>query len=437
MNLKQLLNPSKYIQFLYDIVDGKYPVNEALEWIDWFNGNRDELKKVLATIAKILFKKHYTVLYPIEMIVVPRYPFTKQPMVGWKELQGKDFGDQKVNELKEACSKLGNLINVGFLLRNFVLVDIDSKDIGKSIEVDIETRRGYHKIFYIDGFPAVKMKLGKNVGFKLSINCLGVKVDIISGSSFLGSHPLQSRYLEYKDEKINVRSYKIVSKDADIAFRSADLTLLKATVDDVKDYISRLMKALGCEGYCKQIELQGVEKEEEVKELPDVNPKLSRFNVNPVKVLPSFDYKEFKDMLKDKLSILPTCLRIALFGTIEKGHRWFHLRLLTAVLPFFVSMDKLNIEAMVNDFASRTNSTRSDVRKWLYDIKYFTGRLILDNQEIIVPSKLGVPAEAWSDFETLGYCDNCPLAPSCRRLKGSMKRRLIVAYIAKILGEST
>jgi len=130
---------------------------------------------------------------------------------------------------------------------------------------------------------------------------------------------------------------------------------------------------------------------------------------------------------------IPTCIKNSLFGNIRKGYRYFHLRFLLAILPFFITLDKIGIKELVKDFAMRTDSKRSEVREWTYYTKYFTARVYMNDQEAVAPSKLGVPSESWSTFETLRYCDTCTLKDQCLKLSLKQRRKLLVDYLAEIL----
>ncbi len=434
MKLEELLNNKRYIQFLKDIAGGKYFVKEIEDLKEELNLDSKRLEKVLTVIGKRLLQKHYTVLYPVEMIVIPRYPFSKRPLIEWKPLQMKDYGDAGVTKIKEITGRLGNLINCGFLLRNFVLIDVDSSNIPAKVEFDIKTRRGYHKLFYIPKYKIVEFTLDNVRGVHIKIKCNDVEIELMSGSGQLGSHPLQSRYLEISNGKVNVRSYKILSKRAEYSFRSADLTPLESSIDDVRAFLEELLRKLGCEEKLRQLELVPKEEEEISTDITNVNPRESRFNVNRLTIVGGLSYGEFKKILEPKQSLLPVCFKKALYDNIDKGHRYFHLRLLVAILPYFVALDEKNIEELVSDFAERTNSTRGEIREWVYHSKYFTGKMKLDEKELHVPSKLGVPSEAWSDFRELGYCSVFPFRESCSRLEGSKRRRLIVEYIENLMG---
>jgi len=437
IDLRHLLDKESYLKFLEDLAYGKYPVYEVEDWVNWFGGNRRKLAGILRSIGRILLKNHRTVLYPLDIVPVPRYPFTKQPMIKWSDLQKKDPNDQEVLELKELCARLGNLINVGFVLRRFVLIDIDGKPDKIRPYVHIETKRGYHILLYTPKHECLGFSLGGAVSDKLVVKCNNISVEIMSGPRFLGSYPLQSRYLEFTNGKVNVRSYKIIQTDVDYAFRSADLTLLERSIDEVRDTIELILCELGCQDLAERIKIEELDPNKVLSSTDTVSAPASRFNASAINLLGGMSYSEFKDVLSRFYDLLPRCFRHALFGEISKGHRWYHLRLLISVIPYFVALDNHNLEEMLNDFAARTKSSRGDLRKWLYDTKYFAGKTSLEDKEILVPSKLGIPEEAWQDFEFLGHCQYCPLRDRCLGRKGSERRRQIVKYIETLIQSYT
>lgn len=434
MDLFRLLDRGAYLEFIEGLGEGRYPVREVEEARESSRLPKREFSKVLVYIARQLLEKHYTVLYPVEMIVVPRYPFSKQPLISWRELQSKDYADPEVARIKYASSRLGNLVNAGFLLRNFVLVDIDSKGSVKPEYADVETRRGYHRLFYMPRYRRVDFEFGGTKGGKVTLQCGGVNVELSSGSTFLGSHPLQSRYIEVSNGKVSVRSYKLVSRRAELAFRSSDLTPLESTLEDLKGYLELLFSELGCSSLPGKVTVVPRESEDVSPGLPPVNPKESRFNALSMRLVGGLPYGMFKEALASKRDMLPVCLRQSLYGRVERGYRYLHLRLLASVLPFFVSMREESIEELIEDWSSRTSSTSGEVRQWLYTIKYFTGKISVDGREVYTPSLLGAPSESWSAFESLGYCRECPLRESCLKLGGSGRRKLIVEYVSKLAG---
>jgi len=433
--LERLLSKEAYIDLIRAMAQGKVVVEEIESLLDYVKGDRTKLEKILVGLANRLYQINKPVIYPIETIVIPRYPFSKRPIIEWGSLKAKDFKDPEVNRIKDVSSRLGYLINSAFIGKHFVLIDIDSENLPAKIDLDVKTRRGFHKLFYIPEYPAVLFKVGGNPSTKYKVKCGGIDIELISGSNYLISNPLQSRFIVFDGSKFNIEKYKIISKRAENSFYSADLTPLSAKLDDVKDFICEMFKAFGCDAYCKEFEVKGLEKEEYSSDLPNVNPKESRFNSNPLAVVGSFSYTEFKAELEKHSAALPECVKQALFGRIEKGHRYFHLRLLVAILPFFVEMTKENIEAFVKDFSERTNSTMGELRSWLYDTYYFAGKLEVNGSKISAPSRFGVPAEAWSDFEALGYCSRCLLAEKCRNSEGSQRRKILVSYLETLLGE--
>jgi len=428
--LQSLLDPKKLEIFYSDIAFGKYPVPEIEEILHIYRGSRERLAKVLRDIAKLLFTNNREFIYPLEFIVVPRYPFSKTPMIEWSRLRGRDPSDYEVNSIKYLCSRLGKLINTAIVMRNIALIDIDGKPSEVRSYADVETRRGFHIVRYISNYEALKI-CGTT---KRVFHGGDVRVEVMSGPLYLWSYPPQSRYLEYADGKLNVRCYKVLSKELEQVIASGDVEPIMTSPEGFKHLLSDVLRALGMESYASKLDVEPVAKiDSEVRVPSDVSPRESRFNRNPLGVLGAFGYDELKNELSNHISRLPTCLRHALFGSPKKGSRYFHLRLLLAVVPFFVSLDQENLRKLIEDFSTRTGSKPSEVREWTYDTKYFTGRVEVGDTKIHVPSRLGVPAESWSFFETAGYCDECPLSPSCRKLEYSKRRRLIVSYIADLL----
>ena len=439
--LEHLLDFKNYLDFIRNIAHGKIFVKERDEWLEYVGKDPRKLEDILVYIAKELYKRHREVVYPYETIIVPRYPFSKQPIVSWYNLKDKDFSNYEVNAIKYASSRLGNLINAGFILKHFVLIDIDTDDPKLRSLVDIKTRRGYHKIFYIGNYEAILIKFrtksGTTATYKYIFNLGDVKIEVMSGKDFLGSHPLQTRYLDFKDGKIHVKSYKLLSSEASNSFLSADVTLLKASINDIEEFLLDILKIYGQEKLIKNIELKPVEKQElepktSKEMLSYVRTAKSRFNQAPISALGSMSYSEFKQELSKFLSSIPYCIKEALFGSPEKGTRWYHLRLLLAIVPYFVYLDEENMSALINDFSSRTKSTRSDVRQWIYSTKYFTGRLGLGDEEIVTPSRFGAPTEVYTLFKSLGYCDKCPIKEECLRAKN--KRKVMISHLLSVLG---
>jgi len=434
--LEQLLDSKIYISFLKNLVNLQHTVPEVSDWLSWYNNDKDRLAEILEKIAKILLDKHYEVVYPIEMIIVPAFPFSKRPMISWSTLQNKSFDDYEVNQIKYYCSKLGNLINTLFICKNFVVIDIDAKVEKIRNLADVETRRGFHIIRYIPNYEAIEFNLGNIQGTKIVLTRDNIQLDIRSGKSFIVMYPLQARYLEFSNGLINVRSYKILSKEAFYAFKSGDITPLKATIDEVRELIQEVLERLGFDEEAKKIQLRPIERQE-VTQLHDsekgVPRKLSRYNVNFYHKIPTLRFDEFKRFVEEKKDILPVCLVKSLLENIPKGVRFFHGQFLRAILPHFVYIDDEELKKILDDWISRVGVRPSDYTRSKYLWHYFTGKLKIDDVEVKAPPFMRIPSETWTTFQTMGYCDKCPLRLSCLTLDEKGRKRLIVEYVEKIL----
>jgi len=414
------------------MAQGRIVVEEIEDLLEYVGGDRTKLERILVGLVNKLHQINKPVIYPIETIVVPRFPFSKRPMVKWEQLKQKDYKDPEVNRIKDASSRLGFLINSGFIGRHFVLIDIDGNVDPNGLDLDVRTRRGYHKLFFLPKYPSLEFKVGGNPSTKYKVKCGDVAIELISGSNYLVSNPLQSRYISVENGKFNVRKYQIISKRAEHAFSSADLTPLQADISEIQEYLCRLFKELNCGGYCQQLELKPLEKEEITLSIDNKDPKSSRFNSNPLPVIGTLSYEEFKNLLANKLTLIPVCLRRGLFESLNEGERYCLARLLVAIVPFLVRLDEENLEAMAKDFAERSGFRKVRMYYW----KYFAGAIQIDESLIRTPSKFGIPEECWVFFETSGYCNSCPLQESCKNRSGSEKRRLIVSYIEELLGSA-
>lgn len=440
--LEHLFSFNNYKALLLDMAKGKINIPERDEWLE--HVDTLELEKVFAELAGVMWNKRREVIYPQELIIIPRFPFSKRPLIpGWSIFQNKDVTDPVVVDLKDKASKLGTLINAGFILRNFVLIDIDLNTRDKSIirEVekvsDIKTKRGYHILMYTPKYEVCEFSFKNSKGFKIVVNAEHGKAELMSGKGFLGSYPPQARFLDFSDGKINVKRYKEISAKARITFASADLTTLEATPKDIEERINEILQILGVKD---KVAVKALEKQPNditSTNVPDVCPGvISRFNRVPLTAIGRLSFTEFKSILSSVKEKLPICVRNSLFSNIKKGYRYFHLRFLLAIIPFFVALNKETIKEFIEDFASRTNSKRSEVREWVYHTKYFTARVYMNNYEVIVPSKLGVPSESWSTFESLAYCDSCILRDQCLKLNSKQRRKLIVNYLAEMLAQA-
>jgi len=412
-----------FIKQLYvDVSIGNAPVPEYSEWLEAVRGDKDKLYRIFMTVFSKLSVINTTIGYPQQFIIVPRYPLSKKPLISWVGLKVREYNDREVLEIKEFASRAGKLINSAVICKHLVVIDVDSDIPGVKELADVRTRRGYHLVFYLPKYEAVKVFNQTKYVFSNGV----VSVEFISGSNYLWSYPIQSRYLLFINGVANVKSYSILSDRLRYALASADLTPITATLDDVESKLKEVLVKLGFKGYAKSLSLEGVERESYLNDSSlSVNPKESKFNANPLTVIGGMELTEFVKLCARVRDRLPVCFREALLGNPTKGSRYYHLRLLLAVLPFFVSLSKEELEELAKDFGERTNSRSSEVREWVYHSKYFTGRA----SGLIMPSRFGVPQEAWTYFKSVGYCSNCPAYGLCR----GMSRKGIVDYLTYLI----
>jgi len=433
VDLNRLLNKEEYLKLLYGLGSGKIPVIEYSDWLKAWGKDSESLGKALVAVGRALLANQQTILYPLQLIVVPRYPFSKEPMIQWRSLQLKDPNDIEVTRLKEICGRLANLINVGFILRGFILVDIDGGIGQYSNDLDIKTRRGFHKIFYIDNVPGIEITFSgvdaKNYTPKWKLQVGNINIEIMSGPFYLGSHPLQSRYLEISNGKINVLRYKCISKECEYAFRSADLSTITYKTSEAIDWIRGFLNKLGLENYSKNLKYRELTVDRVNMIVKDTTPRNSRFNENHSYTMGGLDYTEFKDILAKQAGLIPNCIKRALYEQLVEGERYCLGRLLAAVTPFFIYVVKGNLENMAKDFAERSGFKDAKTYYW----KYFMGTLKIGDEEVGNPSLLGVPKECWEFFKEAGYCETCPLYESCSKLNSGQKRQLIVDHITGVI----
>lgn len=440
-NLYQLLNPKNYISFIRSLPFQEDKIPDVSDWLQWYGNDKEKLSSILEKITYILMEKHYEVLYPIEMIVIPRYPFTKIPMIAWGKFQTVSFEDYEVNKLKYVCSRLGNLINASFITRNFIVIDIDCKSREVRNLADIETRRGFHIIRFLPNYECVEIRYnttsGEVVGFKVSIVKDDIHIDIYSGKNYLESHPLQSRYLEYINGTINVRSYKIISEIAYNSFKTADITPLIAKPSDVEDIIKHLLKVFGLEKEANSLKIIPLEKQpvidNKITNGVGIPKKTSSYNIYYYSKVSSLNYSEFKKIVEKYKHLFPTCLVKSLFDNIPKGLRFFHGQFLRALLPHFVYINEEGLKEILNDWYSRCCKTKSDLTKAKYLWLYYTGKLNIESEIIRVASFLKIPEETWSTFQSLGYCNSCILKETCLKQDLKNRKKFIINYITHTL----
>ena len=429
-------NINQYIDLLKKLVTLEIYTKDFEDVLDQLKQYHKDPQQVLLRsliyVAHQFWKNRKDVIYPIEMIIVPRYPFTKRPMIEWKFLQDKSPKDYEVNKIKYYCSKYGKLINVGFLLKNFVLIDVEGKVEGLEKMFDIETKRGYHKLFYLPKHEALKFKFLKSSGYWITIPAGKIKIEVMSGKSHLGSYPIQSRYILVENGSISVKCYKILSKEMDIVVKSADLTPIESKPLDVKDFLIQLALELGYEDLKKRIEQEfevvAVEKQSEPIELKESEPDVSRFNENYIPCMGSLSYEEFRKKLEEKRKLLPECVKYVFLESVPEGERYICLRFAVSILPFFVLLDKEELEKVAIEFASRYGFKHARLYYW----EYFSGKLTLEFDDlqinVFTASRIYNAGEIYSYFKAKGICDRCIYRDSCTK-----KRMWIVKTLEKVL----
>ncbi len=376
-------------------------------------------EQALYIIARRLLSRRRDVVYPIELVVVPRYIFTKVPMIEWRNLQRKSVTDSEVVDVKYRCSKLGCLINVGFVLRNFVLIDVECYDenvrskLRASGLFDVETRRGFHKYFYLP--DAVSIAVGQRTPKGESWttkkvldyrNLLGIKIEVMSGYRYLGSYPPQSRYLVFSNNTVSVKCYRVLSKEFQHVVDVGDLTEIAVKdVDYIHEFLCNIARVIGDEGVAKQIKttlsIRRVESDEEYEKiqgiaLSDVKPREDEVNLGFVGTL---TYDEFKELLSKAKHVLPPCIVKCFLGEVEEGYRYAMCRLACVVAPALVYLDEQNLEKMIVDFAERYGFRKPRDYYW----KYFTA----EDKELGVRSlsAVKVPKDVFEMVRQYVRCD--------------------------------
>jgi len=427
------MDEEEYLKFLFNIGIGKINVKEYEEWLNSWKKDKESFAEALVNVGKVLLSKHQTLLYPLELIIVPRFPFSKQPLVKWNKFQIEDSTNKEIAKIKEIAGLLGNLINSGFILKNFILMDVDTNLNQYENDFDIKTRRGYHKLFYIPNVLGVEINIEKdeNKDFlsKIKLQQNNINIEIMSGPLYLGSHPLQSRYLVIENNKINVLKYKILNKETDYAFKSADLSIIQYKTEEAIEQIKNFLNKIGLEDYAKNLKWKEITKDKIEVIVKESTGKQSRFNENHTFTIGGLNYYELKELLQKNNNSLPSCIKKALFEPIKEGEVYRIGRLLAATIPFLVFLNKENLESLAKDFAERSGFKNAKLYYW----NYFTGKIKIEETEVNNPSKLGVAKECWEIFKQTNLCETCPLRDSCLKLNEGSKRSFIVDYLTNII----
>jgi len=376
-------------------------------------------------IGEVLRRKHREVIVPQEMIIVPRVPFTKKTAVPWgwlQDLNQKDKEKMEVYmEMKYKTQKAGNLINCGFLLKNFTLVDIDliredsSKRKVLEERMDVRTRRGYHKIFYHPQAIATATIWGKDALLRRLINLeksLGLKIEIMSGVGFLGSYPEMSRYLDV-GKGIKIKKYNVLSRELKAVTEVGDLTQITVEKpEEIKNFITDLLGELGGGSIAKNIEsnlkVEFIKDYEEVKEqIKTTSRELGRTpSVGKYGLL---SYRDFIVILEKRKSKLPPCVRIGLLEGADEGFRYAFARHVCTIVPAFVCLDEKSLKELIKDIAKKYGFRRPKDYYW----KFYTGFVKMWGSEIRTLGKPYLEREVYDIVYQKAGCDSCPYRHEC------------------------
>jgi len=455
--LESLLDPNRYILFLKTIHKLRDKVPEVEDWLAFFNNDVIEFERTFEQIARSLLARKQEVLYPPQVIPIPCYPFTKRPMIQWLELQAREPTDEPVIDIRYYCARLGNLINVAFLTKRFIVIDVDTKNEELRRIADVETRRGLHIIRFLDKYQAVKIKLilrlgdrtYKEEGFKVVLYS-GVEktrpdetpvADIRSGPFFYVMYPVQTRYLVFEQtpqgRKVTVKAYKLISNVAYNAFKSADLEPIRASLNEIEQLIQKVVEIMLPNVKIERIELEPYEnvpfQELNLSEGTGVPKRESKYNQNPRSLPGLLTFEQFKAIIERHKEIAPVCLYKCLFESLPRGVKFFHGQFLRAILPYFVKLDEEELKKVIEDWCIRNADKKSDWTRVKYYWLYFTGKLNIDGKVYRVASHLIPNSDSFTTFEQLGYCERCILKSQCLGKNPRERFKLILHHVEQII----
>ncbi|RLF40267.1 MAG: hypothetical protein DRN12_05755 [Thermoplasmata archaeon] len=425
MDLENILtNPEEYIVKEFR---SKKRAKDFDEIIEKYGLDEEKVEEDLREMMRILKKKNITFTYPLELIVIPAYKFTKKPLIRWEELQEKLPNDREVIHYRYICGKLGYLINTLFLLRNFVVIDLDFNSIEDKEKYkknvfkmfDVETKRGFHKYFYFDQYVAVgfKYKGIKKLNFWTTIHIpeINAKIDVRSSPRLLVIYPEQSHYIIFEDNILKAKKYRCISHECRCMIFSSDIYLLKSSVDSIKDFIISLIKMFN-ENLAKSIEnnleLKPLEIDEYRQVLSHVqessNVKDDYNSVIPI--TGNLTYNEFKNILQMIHNRLPPCIKVAFLENVKTGYCYAFARLSCTIIPFFVHVDDNELEKIAEDFHKRYESFRSPKK---YYWNYFMFSIKPDGNLEGYPTRFGISDDVYLQIHQYVNCNNCEYNDQC------------------------
>jgi len=444
--LESLLKPDSYINFIRTLHRLRHRVPEYQDIVDNLGGDVSKVERVLEEIAKKLLQKHSPVLYPQQVSPIPIFPFSKIPMCEWTPIQTGSLDPKLAVRLKYLCSRLGNLINVAFPLRGFILIDVDEKVSSIRKIADVETRRGFHIIRYVPNCEGVKLDVEFRIDNETrSISSMFIRignVDYKSSQLYYAMYPLQARYIEVSRTpsgvNVSVKSYKLISDIAFFAFRSGDIEPIIASPSEVAELFKTVIELANPRVKIVKVEAKPIEKIElNVQVLGEGSgtPKKESFYNRNVKIMcGSMTYKEFKEKLQQHINLLPTCVRKTMFEVIPDGYKFFHGCFMRFLVPVFVTLDRDNLREVIEDWVERNAKRKSDITRVKYYWLYFTGKLDLFGSEVRTPVYSRFIRDAFEAFAGLGYCNSCVLREMCVGKNPGERLKIIVEYLRRTLG---
>jgi len=379
-------------------------------------------KDKLAEKFRLLERFNTPIWYPETVKIVPTYKFTKFPMVKWSSLQNKPSNDPEVVNIKIFAGKAGKLINSAMVLDRILVVDLDSEKGRESVSYlakffDVETRRGFHKIFFLKSGRTALFRFGqaRAVGkTQIHLPELNAKLEIKSGPQFLSTYPLQSHYLiiDTKKQDLIIKRYNPVSICAKKIVYANDTTCALASETDIVEYIVTVIENVNT-NLAKSIRNNfRIEVKDNVEAInSEVNGNVPKAPTRSLNYYGSLTYEEFKQYLESRYNWLPNCIRTAFFESVEEGYGYAFAILAAKVFPLFVRGTEEEVLKVAKDFASRFRSFKSAKLYYWY---YYGFGTKPERDKAGTPSAYDVPDEIYELIFRRANCELCLYNQKCR-----------------------
>ena len=402
------------------------------------------IDKEIDILFKSLKKVRRNVGFALEVIPIPFYKFTKRPLIKWSDVQKLDSNNIQTLKLRHVCSRLGNLLNYAYVLHNFVVIDIDIvypkvEKLSDYIKIrkfiqekkreilekcgnifDIETRRGFQKIFYLKNGYALatlyKRSDSKAIVFWTNINLPEsfCKLEIRTGGRFLAIYPEASHYLDVENGKLVAKKWKVISNSARQFVYANIVDTLEASVDEIRDFILKVLECLDINVYkslSKVLEFKAVNKEEyfnyiEKFKLPEKNNNSKNINYT----IATLDFKEFISILRRIKNKLPNCVYKIFFEGVKSGYCYFMGRLLCTFLFKLVKPTVENVEEVSNYFVDLFESFKKPRTYYYY---YYCFSLCPNLYNIGYPTTFNIGQDVYEVVREYSKCDECKYRDVC------------------------